>query len=193
MLPQPPAGTASPIRVVAGPQADHFAPEVLEAFVRQPWRVTAEADRMGVRLDGLALAHRGAAEIVSDATVPGAIQVPGKGQPIVLLADAQTAGGYPKIGTVISADLARLAGARPGQVLHFEWVSAAAGEQLAREAEARLRQALATVRALLPGGVDEAALFGANLVSGVVDALAPEVRPLLDLQAAQAAGRELER
>ncbi len=63
---------------------------------------------MGIRLEGAKLEHAGAADIVSDATVPGSIQVPGAGQPIVLLADAQTAGGYPKIATVIGADLGRL-------------------------------------------------------------------------------------
>jgi allophanate hydrolase subunit 2 len=72
---------------------------------------------MGMRLDGPLLRHRPekGSEIVSDATVPGSIQVPGQGQPIVLLADGQTAGGYPKIATVISADLPRLAVMAPGQ------------------------------------------------------------------------------
>jgi allophanate hydrolase len=126
---------------------------------------------MGVRLEGPPLAHRGAAEIVSDATVPGSVQVPGNGQPIVLLADAQTAGGYPKIATVIGADLPRLAAARPGSALRFVFVSTAEGEHLARAAEAETRALLASVRPLLVGGVDAVALYGANLVSGVVHAL----------------------
>ena len=172
-LPQPKAG---PIRLVAGPQADHFSKATLAAFAKADYRVTPEADRMGVRLDGLALEHLGAPEIVSDATVPGAIQVPGNGQPIVLLADAQTAGGYPKIGTVISADLPRLAATRPGQMLRFVFVDATEGEQLARAAEAETRTLLATMQTLLTGGVDEAALYGSNLVSGVVHALSSEFR-----------------
>ena len=95
---------ADPIRVVAGPQADHFTAAALAGFTESAYRITTEADRMGVRLEGPALVHQGAPEIVSDATVPGSIQVPGNGQPIVLLADAQTAGGYPKIATVIGAE-----------------------------------------------------------------------------------------
>ncbi len=176
-LPKPPPPAHGPIRVVPGPQADHFAPEVHAAFADAAYHVTAEADRMGVRLQGPLLAHLGAREIVSDATVPGAIQVPGNGQPIVLLADAQTAGGYPKIGTVIGADLARVAGARPGQTLHFTWVTAEEGEHLARAAEAQTQALLAALRPWLPGGVDEQALYGGNLVSGVVHALSAEYLP----------------
>jgi allophanate hydrolase len=178
MLAQAPRPAGGPIRAVAGPQADHFDAAVLEAFCNADYRVSAEADRMGVRLEGPVLAHRGKPEIVSDATTPGSIQVPGKGQPIVLLADAQTAGGYPKIGTVIGADLGRVAAARPGQSLRFEWVSAAQGESLARAAEAETLALLACIRPLLAGGIDEAALYSDNLVSGVVDALSGEYRPL---------------
>ena len=180
MLPDPPPAEAGPVRIVAGPQADHFAAETLAAFVEAEYRVSTEADRMGVRLEGPPLAHRGAKEIVSDATVPGSIQVPGNGQPIVLLADAQTAGGYPKIGTVIGADLPRVAATRPGQVLRFAWVTAEDGEQLARAAEAETRALIASLRPLLRGGVDEAALYANNLVSGVLDAMSSEHRPLLD-------------
>ena len=81
---------------------------------------------MGMRLEGAPLAHRtpAAADIVSDGVTPGAIQVPGNGQPIILLADCQTVGGYPKIATVISADLPRLAQARPGQAIRFRAVDA---------------------------------------------------------------------
>ena len=180
VLLQPPLPSTEAIRVVAGPQADHFDAATLAAFCAAEYRVSAEADRMGVRLEGTPLAHRGAREIVSDATVPGSIQVPGKGQPIVLLADAQTAGGYPKIGTVIGADLARVAATRPGQRLRFAWVSAAEGEELARAAEAETLALLAAVRPLLDGGIDEAALYAGNLVSGVVDALGGAHRPLPD-------------
>lgn len=178
LLPVPPRPDARPIRVVPGPQADHFTAQAHAAFVTTAYQVTADADRMGVRLEGQALAHADAPEIVSDAIVPGAIQVPGNGQPIVLLADAQTAGGYPKIGTVISVDLAWVAQARPGQTLHFTWVTADQGEQLARAAEAQTQALLAALRPLLPGGVDEHALYGSNLVSGVVHALSAEYGPI---------------
>lgn len=177
VLPQPPSSDTGPIRIVPGPQAGHFTDEALQTLLSAEFRVTAEADRMGVRLEGPRLAHRGTAEIVSDATVPGSIQVPGNGQPIVLLADAQTAGGYPKIATVISADLGRLAARRPGQGLRFAAVSAIEGERIARAFEAETRSLIASIRPLLPDGIDLAALSGANLVGGVVHALAPEYRP----------------
>ena len=180
MLPVPPLDASGPIRAVPGPQAAHFDDRVRAAFVNADYQVTAEADRMGVRLAGPTLAHRGSSEIVSDATVPGSIQVPGKGQPIVLLADAQTAGGYPKIGTVIGADLARVAAARPGQSLRFAWVTALEGEALARAAETETLALLASLCPWRSGGVDEAALYASNLVSGVLDALSGEHRPLLD-------------
>ena len=178
VLTQPPAADARPIRLVPGPQADHFSAAALEALVGGDYRVTAEADRMGIRLEGARLEHTAAAEIVSDATVPGSIQVPGAGQPIVLLADAQTAGGYPKIATVITADLGRLAALRPGQTLRFATVTAAEGAQIARAAEAETRALIAAIRPLPADGIDLVALYTGNLVDGVVHALGPEYRPL---------------
>ena len=178
VLGQLPDTDDGPIRLVPGPQVDHFSAAALVALVGSEYRVTAEADRMGIRLEGARLEHVGAAEIVSDATVPGSIQVPGAGQPIVLLADAQTAGGYPKIATVISADLARLAALRPGQSLRFAAVSAAEGVGIARAAEAETLRVLASIRALPPDGIDLVALYTSNLVGGVVHALSADYRPL---------------
>ena len=158
-----------PIRVVPGPQADHFDAAATASFFDGEYLVTSDADRMGVRLQGPVLSHQGTAEIVSDATVPGSIQVPGNGQPIVLLADGQTAGGYPKIGTVISADLPRLATAPVGAVLRFAAVTVAQAENLAREREAELRALLARIEPLLmDGDIDLDALYAANLVSGMI-------------------------
>ena len=123
---------------------------------------------MGLRLSGPALAHNEkGAEIPTDGVIPGAIQVPGDGQPIVLLADGQTTGGYAKIATVISADLPRLGQARPGDVLRFKRVDR--GE--ARKALARRQAELATWQGKLTaaaGEIDQAALYRANLISGVV-------------------------
>lgn len=174
MLAEPPKLSGDPLRVIAGPQADHFTDAARAAFVAADYLVSSEADRMGVRLQGPALAHVGAPEIVSDATVPGSIQVPGSGQPIVLLADAQTAGGYPKIGTVISADLPRLAAALPGDSLRFAWVDAAAGQALARAAEAHTLALLASLQPLRCADIDETALYAGNLVTGFIHAMAPE-------------------
>ena len=176
LLRQPPALQRAPIRVVRGPQADYFDAATLSAFFATEYQVSSDADRMGVRLQGPPLAHHAdkGSEIVSDATVPGSIQVPGNGLPIVLLADGQTAGGYPKIGTVISADLARLAVAAIGAKLRFEAVSVAQAEAIARAHEAELTRLLATIQPLaMDGDIDINAIYSANLVSGVIDALHP--------------------
>src|SRR5690606_20360177 len=90
-----------PIRVVLGPQEDYFTKAAIQAFFSGRYAVSDMADRMGFRLDGPQLQHAAGYDLVSDGIVSGAIQVPGSGQPIVLLADAQTTGGYPKIATVV--------------------------------------------------------------------------------------------
>ena len=173
LLRRPPVADRTVIRVVLGPQADHFTVGALETFFASQYRVTSEADRMGVRLQGPALVHNGkGSEIVSDATVPGSIQVPGNGLPIVLLADGQTAGGYPKIATVASADLPRLALAAVGVLLRFEAVTVAQAEALARQKEAALRRLLASIEPLtMAGAIDLDAIYATNLVSGMIDAL----------------------
>ncbi|MCM8594463.1 biotin-dependent carboxyltransferase family protein [Accumulibacter sp.] len=169
-----PESEAEPIRVVLGPQDDHFERRSLARFLDTAYRVSGDADRMGLRLEGPRLRHAAGkgAEIVSDATVPGSIQVPGHGLPIVLLADGQTIGGYPKIATVISADLPRLAVLAPGQTVRFTAVAVSAAENLARAREAALRAAISAIVELPHRGeADLQALYGgANLISGVVDA-----------------------
>lgn len=120
-----------PIRVMLGPQDGYFKAESVEQFLNSGYQVTPQQDRMGMRLDGAQLVHvtPEAADIVSDGVTPGVIQVPGNGQPIILLADCQTVGGYPKIATVISADLPRLAQLRAGQNIGFCAVNAAQAKQ----------------------------------------------------------------
>lgn len=148
ILPRPPAA-GGPIRAVPGPQDDHFTEEALAAFFGGEYLVRHESDRMGMRLEGPRLAHRPerGAEIASDATVPGSVQVPGSGQPIVLLADCQTSGGYPKIATVATADLPRVGRLAPGARLRFERVGVAEAEDLARAGEAEVRR---LVRSVVP-------------------------------------------
>ena len=90
------------LRVVLGPQQSHFTEAGLAAFLGSEFTVTAEADRMGYRLDGPVIEHTGGFNIISDGIPLGAIQVPGTGKPIILLADRQTTGGYPKIACVIA-------------------------------------------------------------------------------------------
>jgi 5-oxoprolinase (ATP-hydrolysing) subunit C len=113
------------LRFVPGPQADHFPEPERERFQANVYRVLARSDRMGYRLDGVPLVHSGGHDIVSDGIALGAIQVPGDGLPIVLMADRQPTGGYPKIGTVIRADLPILAQMRAGAGVRFRAVAVA--------------------------------------------------------------------
>lgn len=160
----------APIRVILGPQEDHFTAHALATFLGRPWQVTRDMDRMGIRLEGEPLVHGElGAEIVSDGVAPGSIQVPANGQPIVLMADCQTSGGYPKIATVIRADLPRLAHVRPGDEIHFVAVSHAEALIALREEARRLARWTESIASFRPPGViDEAALYGGNLVSGAV-------------------------
>lgn len=114
---------AAPIRILPGPQDDYFSSEELERFLSETWTISNQSDRMGSFLDGTPLRHRDGFNIVSDGITMGAIQVPGSGRPLVLMADRQPTGGYPKIGTIIWSDLGRFAQLRPGQQLRFEAVS----------------------------------------------------------------------
>jgi len=119
-----PAYSPNPtLRVVLGPQEDYFTPEGLATLLESEYEVTLASDRMGYRLSGPRVAHRDQAEIVSDGVVTGSVQVPGDGQPIVMMADHQTTGGYPKIATVIRADLPLLAQCLPGDRVRFRAVS----------------------------------------------------------------------
>ena len=160
-----------PIRVLLGPQDDHFTEEALAQLLKQDWQATAAQDRMGLRLQGPALQHRSAqaADIVSDGVTPGAIQVPANGQPIVLLADGQTVGGYPKIATVVRADLPRLAHLRAGTTLRFAAVTAAQARQALAQQQQDWAQWVQGIAFFLPSGVlDEAALYTNNLISGML-------------------------
>lgn len=159
------------IRVVLGPQDDHFTPAVIETFLSATYRVSTATDRMGMRLEGPALDHAHGFDIVSDAIAPGAIQVPGNGQPIVLLADRQTTGGYPKIATAISADLAALGRLRPGTEIRFTAVSLAEAAAARSETQRALER---LIEGIAPLGqateASERALHDANLIGGVVSA-----------------------
>jgi len=116
-LPEP--GSVVELRVILGPQDDRFGPEGLETLLGNAWKVTSLNDRMGYRLEGPTVRHREGADIVTDAVIPGAVQVAGDGKPIVLMADCQTTGGYAKPFTVIGPDLRRLAQARAGDRVRF--------------------------------------------------------------------------
>lgn len=168
VLPAPTFADGS-IRVIPGPQRERFTDAAWETFLTRPFTVTPQADRMGLRLAGPRLEHVGGADIVSDAVAPGAIQVPGDGQPIILLADGQTVGGYAKIATVISADLPRLGRLLPGATIRFAAVTLDEALAALRAQEAWLAEMIAGIRPLVTG-IDLDALYHANLVDGVIHA-----------------------
>ncbi len=103
------------VDVIMGPQTDYFTDASLQTFLTGEYSVSATSDRMGYRLEGAALTHRGSTELISEGMTRGSIQIPSSGQPIVMMADCPTTGGYPKIGTVASADLPLLAQCVPGK------------------------------------------------------------------------------
>ncbi len=174
----PPKAATDPIRVVPGPQTEWFTDAAQAALTEADFTVTAESDRMGMRLEGPTLEHseRGA-DIISDGIAPGAIQVPGSGKPIVLLADAQTTGGYPKIATVIGADISRFARLAPGDTLRFASVTIAEAEDAARARRAELDKIAGNIVPARAGEVDLRVLYRANLVSGAVDVTRPDHFP----------------
>jgi antagonist of KipI len=119
--------------VVMGPQADMFTEAGVDTFFSGSFKITSEADRMGYRLDGPQVEHSGSADIVSDALLPGAVQVPRDGRPIVVMREAQTTGGYAKIAVVISPDLTVLGQAKPGCSIRFSRVSLSEAQERSRE------------------------------------------------------------
>jgi biotin-dependent carboxylase-like uncharacterized protein len=169
---------ASRVRAIVGPQANYFTEEEISAFFESEYVVGHGSDRMGMRLSGRAIRHRGGFDITSDAIAPGSIQIAGDGQPIALLVDRQTTGGYPKIATVISADLPALGRVPIGARIRFERSTQAAAEQLRREFMAEIGNIESRI---VPSGLrnkQPSELHGLNLISGVVDARSDFMREL---------------
>ncbi|MEO1460265.1 MAG: biotin-dependent carboxyltransferase family protein, partial [Pseudomonadota bacterium] len=163
-------GSPSTVRVVLGPQDDLFTEDAVRAFLTADWRITKDADRMGLRLEGPRLSHRAGADIVSDGIETGAVQVPGTGQPILLLADRQTSGGYAKIAAAIRADLPLLGRLAPSAVLRFVAVSPVEGAAALRAAESSLRRRIAGIAPVGTGpSIDLEALYRENLITGQVE------------------------
>jgi len=157
------------LRVLRGPQADEFG-EALALFLASEWTISSASDRMGYRLDGPKIAHLKDHNIVSDGTVNGSIQVPGSGQPIVLMRDRGSTGGYPKIATVIGPDLGILAQHRVGASVKFVEIGIEQAETDARrfaELVNSLPEHLATIRS----GPNIEALHEANLAGHAVNAI----------------------
>lgn len=144
----PPYSDAPEVHVLLGPQDDYFSQEGIAAFLSSPYRVSPSSNRMGYRLYGAEIAHKERADIISDGIVLGSVQVPANKQPMVMMADHQTTGGYPKIATVIGADIPLLAQCVPGaSTVTFKAISI-------EEAQARYRQMMEALALYFPGGED---------------------------------------
>lgn len=135
-------GDIAHVRVLAGPQHERFADSALSLLVSAPYTIAVEANRMGYRLAGSPLPHSRGADIIPDATPLGSVQVPATGQPVVLMADRQTTGGYAKLATVIAADIPVLAQAAPGDRILFQVCSRATAVRALIEQERRLLSVL---------------------------------------------------
>ena len=121
------------LRVVLGPQNDMFTDEDIRLFLSQEYKVTSQSDRMGIRLSGEPLKSKNGMDIISDGIVFGSVQVPNSGEPIILMADHQTTGGYAKIATVISVDLPRASQLSAGNTVRFKSVTVEEAEQEAKK------------------------------------------------------------
>ena len=142
------SGDEREIRVVLGPNLKHFTGEGVETFLSEAYTVTPESDRMGYRLDGPAIEHSEAgADIITEPLLPGTLQVPANGRPIVMMRDAQTTGGYAEIATVVSTDLHLLAQSRPGTKVRFKAVDVEEAQKILRRRE----KTLEALRAFLKG------------------------------------------
>jgi biotin-dependent carboxylase-like uncharacterized protein len=167
----------SRVRVVLGPQNTRFSEQSIKAFLDGEYTVSPATDRMAMQLDGPKLEHIAGHDIVSDGIALGSIQVPGHGRPIVLMVDRQTTGGYPKVATVISADLPALGRSRIGDKISFQEASVEEARQLRRTL---LSQIDAIANRIVPAHRTHddltACLLANNLISGIANAqLAPSI------------------
>lgn len=160
-----------PIRIVLGPQDDYFSSAEIAAFLAAEWRVASASDRMGFRLEGPPISAARGNNIVSDGIANGQIQIPGDGQPLVLLADRGTTGGYPKIAGIVTADLGRFAQTPPGRPFRFEALGIENARRLAWDWRMALDGLAARVVPLRGAEPSSEALLAANLAGGAVNAL----------------------
>jgi biotin-dependent carboxylase-like uncharacterized protein len=166
-----PATVEGPIRVVMGPQDDEFGDDAKKMLLESDWRISPTSDRMGYRLEGPVIKHLHGHNIVSDGTVNGSIQVPGNGAPIVLMPDRGTTGGYPKIATVITADLGRFAQIPAARGFRFKAVSMPEAQEEARKFAALLRTLPDRLRGIESFDLNIEALRDANVAGAAVSAV----------------------
>lgn len=139
---RPRYGRSATLRILPGPQQDFFGARSLATLTKATYTVSPQSDRMGYRLTGPKIVRKGSAQFISDGTAMGALQVPPDGQPILLMADRQTTGGYPKIAVVISADLPLAAQLAPGDTITFAECSLTTAQKALRRQRALLDAAL---------------------------------------------------
>lgn len=166
-----PVMASGPIRVVLGPQNDEFSEEAVNLFLDSEWKISATSDRMGYRLEGPVTKHLHGHNIVSDGTVNGSIQVPGNGQPIVLMADRGTSGGYPKIATIITADFGRFAQIPAGKPFSFKAITIYEAQAEARKFAALLASLRDRLSAIESFDLNVEALQDANVAGVAVSAV----------------------
>ena len=156
------------IRMMPGPQTDFFNQETQDAFCDTPFRRSQSGNRQGIRLDhdSGSFATLGGLTHVSDLIVPGDIQITGEGVPYVLLAECQTIGGYPRIGSVIPADLPKIAQAAPGTPLQFRFLTVEQADATATTLEAQLRALTKMCKPMIRDPHDIADLLRYQLISG---------------------------
>ena len=140
--------TVATLRILRGPQHSSLSEEALEVLTTSPYRLTSQSDRMGYRLEGPKLTHAGMKQWISDGTAMGALQVPPDEQPILLMADRQTTGGYPKIAVVISADLHLSGQLMPGDTINFRMTTPAEARVALKAERNELDRAIPPYRAV---------------------------------------------
>ncbi|MGR3504647.1 MAG: 5-oxoprolinase subunit C family protein [Paracoccaceae bacterium] len=165
-----PRFTGGTVRITRSMQTQLFAPDMLERFQTTTFARDARGNRMGARLefDGDPFAASGQLSILSEVIVPGDIQMTGDGTPFVLLPECQTTGGYPRIGTVIPADLPRVVQAGQGVTLRFEVIDLSDAVEAQRRFVAALDKLPATIRPLLRDPAQMQDLLSYQLISGVI-------------------------
>jgi biotin-dependent carboxylase-like uncharacterized protein len=136
------------IRIILGPQDDYFDEEAIKVFLSSTYVITKDSDRMGYRLEGPEIKAKERHDIITDGLLPGAIQIPGNGKPIIILKDAQTTGGYTKIATVISVDLSKLAQLKPGDKVRFRAVDLFEAHKILVETENKIKEIKETLKVL---------------------------------------------
>jgi allophanate hydrolase subunit 2 len=127
------------VNVVLGPHLDKFTQIGVETFLSNPYAITLEADRMGYRTEGPKIEMKAGGDVISDAILPGAVQVPSDGKPIITMKDAQTTGGYAKIAVVVTCGMHVLGQAKPNDKVHFHEISLAKARDRLREYREKLQ------------------------------------------------------